>query len=182
MAKSAPDARPGEFGEGALTLRKASHGALAKVSDAIEKLHFNVAVAHLYEFANAFSSSIGSQEEAPTPDYAWALREAAEILVKLIQPMMPHLAEECWAALGHKTLLASEPWPTLEPELLVENTITLPVQINGKKRADVTVPRDASNAEIEKAVLALEAIQRALEGKPPKKVIVVPGRIVNVVA
>jgi leucyl-tRNA synthetase len=70
----------------------------------------------------------------------------------------------------------------LEPDLLVENTVTLPVQVNGKKRADVTVPRDATNAEIENAVLALEAVQRALEGKPPKKVIVVPGRIVNVVA
>ena len=126
--------------------------------------------------------SIGSQEEPPTPDYAWALREAAEILVKLFNPMMPHLAEECWAALGHKTLLASEPWPTLEPALLVEDTITLPVQINGKKRADVTVLRDAPAAHIEKAVLALEAVQRALDGKPPKKVIVVPGRIVNVVA
>ncbi len=110
------------------------------------------------------------------------MREAAEILVKLFQPMMPHLAEECWAALGHDTLLATQPWPTLEPDLLVENTVTLPVQVNGKKRADVTVPRDASNADIEKAVLALEAVQRALEGKPPKKVIVVPGRIVNVVA
>ncbi len=69
-----------------------------------------------------------------------------------------------------------------KPELLVENTVTLPVQVNGKKRADVTVPRDASNAEIEKTVLALEAVQRALEGRAPKKVIVVPGRIVNVVA
>jgi leucyl-tRNA synthetase len=181
VAATAPAERPAAFGEDALALRKAAHGALSKVSDAIEKLHFNVAVAHLYEFANAFSSSIGSQEEAPTPDYRWAVREAAEILVKLFNPMMPHLAEECWAALGHKTILATQPWPPLEPELLVENTVTLPVQVNGKKRADVTVPRDASNAEIEKAVLALEAVQRALEGKPPKKVIVVPGRIVNVV-
>jgi leucyl-tRNA synthetase len=182
VAATAPAERPAQFGEDALALRKAAHGALAKVSDAIEKLHFNVAVAHLYEFANAFSSSIGSQEEPPTPDYRWAMREAAEILVKLFNPMMPHLAEECWAALGHTTILATQPWPTLEPELLVENTITLPVQVNGKKRADVTVPRDATNAEIEATVLALEAVQRAPEGKPPKKVIVVPGRIVNVVA
>jgi leucyl-tRNA synthetase len=182
VAATAPAERPAAFGEDALALRKAAHGALSKVSDAIEKLHFNVAVAHLYEFANAFSSSIGSQEEAPTPDYRWAVREAAEILVKLFNPMMPHLAEECWAALGHKTILATQPWPPLEPELLVENTVTLPVQVNGKKRADVTVPRDAKNPEIEAAVLALDAVQRALEGKPPKKVIVVPGRIVNVVA
>jgi leucyl-tRNA synthetase len=96
--------------------------------------------------------------------------------------MMPHLAEECWASLGHTTLVADEPWPEVEPDLLVENTITLPVQINGKRRAEVTVPRDATNAEIEAAVLALDAVQRALDGQRPKKVIVVPQRIVNVVA
>jgi leucyl-tRNA synthetase len=95
--------------------------------------------------------------------------------------MMPHLAEECWAALGHKDMVATQDWPKLEPDLLVENTMTLPVQINGKKRADVTVPREAGNAEIEAAVLALDAVNKALEGKRPKKVIVVPQRIVNVV-
>ena len=96
--------------------------------------------------------------------------------------MMPHLAEECWATLGHKTLVAIEAWPKLEPELLVEADITLPVQVNGKKRAEVTVPRNAGNSDIEAAVLQLEAVVRALEGKAPKKVIVVPQRIVNVVA
>jgi leucyl-tRNA synthetase len=177
----APAERPTQFGEAALALRKASHGALAKVSDAIEKLHFNVCVAHIYEFANAFGSSIGAVEEAPTPDYRWAVKEAADILVQLFHPMMPHLAEEAWAALGHKTMVSTQAWPALESALLVENTITLPVQVNGKKRADVTVARDAKNPDIESAVLALEAVQRALEGKPPKKVIVVPQRIVNVV-
>ena len=117
-----------------------------------------------------------------TPDFSWTVREAAEILVRLFHPMMPHLAEECWAELGHGTLVAAEAWPAVEKALLVENTVTLPVQINGKKRADVTVPRDAKNAEIEAAVLALDAVQRALDGKRPKKVIVVPQRIVNVVA
>ena len=110
------------------------------------------------------------------------MREAASIMVRLFHPMMPHLAEECWASLGHTTLVADEPWPVVEAGLLVENTITLPVQINGKKRADVTVPRDATSPEIEAAVLALDAVQRALDGKRPKKVIVVPQRIVNVVA
>jgi leucyl-tRNA synthetase len=95
---------------------------------------------------------------------------------------MPHLAEECWAALGHASLVATQSWPELEPALLVEDTETLPVQVNGRKRADVTVRRDATNAEIEAAVLTLDAVQRALEGKRPKKVIVVPHRIVNVVA
>jgi leucyl-tRNA synthetase len=182
LSANAPADRPASFSEPALALRKAAHGALAKVTDAIEKLHFNVGVAHIYEFANALGSALSAAGKAPSPDVAWAVREAADIMVRLFHPMMPHLAEECWAVLGHDTLVATEPWPTLEPELLVEHSITLPVQINGKKRADVTVARDAKNPEIEAAVLALDAVQRALDGKRPKKVIVVPQRIVNVVA
>jgi leucyl-tRNA synthetase len=112
----------------------------------------------------------------------WAMREAVNALVQLFHPMMPHLAEECWAALGHDTLVAQAPWPRVEQDLLIEDTITLPVQINGRKRAEVTAKRDAANAEIEAAVLALDAVQKALDGKTPRKVIIVPGRIVNVVA
>ena len=139
----APAARPSAFGEQALTVRKAAHRALAHVSEDIDKLRFNRCVAHIYEFANALSDAIGAIENAPSGDLSWALREAGGILVQLFHPMMPHLAEECWAALGHKSLVATEAWPQVEPDLLVESTITLPVQINGKKRADVTVARDA---------------------------------------
>jgi leucyl-tRNA synthetase len=174
--------RPSEFGPAALAVRKAAHRALASVSEDVAKLRFNRCVAHIYECANALSDGIGGVETAPSPDLAWALREAGDILVRLFSPMMPHLAEECWAALGHKTMVATEAWPALEPELLVENTITLPVQINGRKRADVTVPRDAGKEAVETAVLALDAVKKALDGKSPKKVIVVPQRIVNVVA
>jgi leucyl-tRNA synthetase len=180
IAAGSPAERPASFSEPALAVRKAAHSALAKVTDAVDKLHFNVGVAHVYELANALGPA--AAKPAGTPDFAWAMREAAGILVQLFHPMMPHLAEECWAALGHKSLVAMQAWPKLEPELLVETTITLPVQINGKKRADVTVPRDAKSSEIEAAVLNLDAVQRALEGKSPKKVIVVPQRIVNVVA
>jgi leucyl-tRNA synthetase len=182
IAAPADAPRPASFGEPALALRKAAHRALARVSEDVERLRFNVCVAHIYELANAFQASLSGLEEEPVADYRWAVREAADILVRLFHPMMPHLAEECWAALGHKTLVATEPWPTLEPELLVEDTITLPVQINGKKRADVTVGRNADKGEVEAAVLALDAVKRALDGKSPKKVIVVPQRIVNVVA
>jgi leucyl-tRNA synthetase len=193
IAQGAPAERPATFGPAALKLRKATHRALAAVTADIEKLHFNVCVAHIYEFANMLNAVIGdmgSEDGADlgaetgaiaTPDFRWAMREAVNVLVQLFAPMMPHLAEECWASLGHQALVAQAPWPTLEPDLLIENTITLPVQINGKKRAEVTVPRDAKPAEIEAAVLALDAVKRALDGKPPKKVIVVPGRIVNVV-
>ena len=163
---------------------------MARVSDDIEKLHFNVCVAHIYEFANTLNAVIGdmgSEDGAETgaittPDFRWAMREAVNVLVQLFAPMMPHLAEECWASLGHQGLVAQAPWPKLEPDLLIENTVTLPVQINGKKRGEVTAPRDAKPAEIEAAVLALDAVKKALDGKRAKKVIVVPGRIVNVVA
>ena len=174
--------RPAEFSDAALALRKAAHRALANVTDDIGRLRFNRCVAHIYEFANALSDAIGAVETAPADDLSWALREAGDILVRLFHPMMPHLAEECWASLGHTSLVATEAWPQVEADLLVENTITLPVQINGKKRADVTVPREAGKDEIEAAVLALDAVQKALDGKSPKKVIVVPQRIVNVVA
>ncbi len=109
-------------------------------------------------------------------------REAGRIFVQLLAPMMPHLAEECWQALGQPGLVADTPWPELDPAMLVEDQITLPVQVNGKKRADVTVAREADQATIEAAVLALDGVQRALEGKAPRKIIVVPQRIVNVVA
>jgi len=201
LAKHAPAERPERFSGEALTLRKAAHRALARVTDDIEKLHFNVCVAHIYEFANTLNEiigNIGAQTGAPesvqagaeakpqqasvvAPDLRWALREAVNILVRLFHPMMPHLAEECWALLGHDELVAQAAWPQLEQALLIEDTITLPVQINGRKRADATVPREATNAEIEAAVLALDAVKKALEGNKPKKVIVVPGRIVNVV-
>jgi leucyl-tRNA synthetase len=183
IARGAPATRPAQFSPAALTVRKATHKALANVTDAVEKLHFNVCVAHIYEFANTLTAAIGDIEDpGVAPDMRWAMGEAANILVQLFHPMMPHLAEECWAGLGHDVLVSQSPWPQVERDLLVEDTMTLPVQVNGKKRADVSVPRKASNAEIESAVLALDAVKKALEGKAPKKVIIVPQRIVNVVA
>jgi leucyl-tRNA synthetase len=184
IAQSASAERPAQFSPAAVSLRKAAHRALAGVTADIEKLHFNVCVAQIYEFANILNEFIGNidtEEAIVAPDLRWAMREAVNILVQLFHPMMPHLAEECWAALGHDGLVAQAAWPHVEPELLIENTVTLPVQVNGKKRAEVTVPRDASNTDIEAAVLALEAVKQALQGKPPKKVIIVPQRIVNVV-
>src|SRR5215207_5277500 len=127
--------------DAAVALRKAAHGALSKVSEDIGKLRFNRCVAHIYELSNALGASLTSakQNGGISPAYAAAVREAIEIMVLLFSPMMPHLAEECWAALGHKTLIAEAAWPDVEQSLLVEDTITLPVQVNGRKRADVTV-------------------------------------------
>jgi len=180
IAKNAPTDRPASFGADALGLRKAAHGALDKVSSGIERLHFNVCLAHIREFANVLAEVLG-KGGTPSPDTAWAVRETSVILVQLFAPMMPHLAEECWQVLGQSGLISEADWPQIERDLLVEDTVTLVVQVNGKKRGDVTVPRVAQNPEIEAAVLALDAVKVALGGKAVRKVIVVPMRIVNVV-
>ena len=138
-------------------------------------------MARIYELANALQAGLAEAKARSDATLAAALREGAEILVQLAAPMMPHAAEECWRALGHDTLLAETPWPEADRRLLVEDTITLPVQVNGKKRAEIVVARDAGRQEIESAALAHEAVQRAMEGRAPKRVIVVPQRIVNVV-
>ena len=169
--------KPATFGPEATALRRSAHKALDQVARAIENLRFNVAVAYVYEFANVLGSALGRTGEG----YPWALREALEFLVQIIGPMMPHLAEEGWARLGYNTLLANQPWPGADPGLLVDDTITIAVQVNGKRRDELTIARTAGSDEIEAAALRLEPVQRALEGRPVKKVIVVPQRIVNVV-
>ena len=180
MAVAAPKQRPTVFVADALALRKAAHGALDKVSTGIERLHFNVCLAHIREFSNTLADALG-RPGTPLPDLVWAVHEAAVILVQLISPMMPHLAEECWVALGRNGLVSEAPWPQIERDLLIEDTITLPVQVNGKKRGEVTVARNATDPEIEAAVLALDAVKYTLDGKPARKLIIVPQRIVNVV-
>jgi leucyl-tRNA synthetase len=173
--------RPAAFGDKAEALRKATHRTLAAVEEAVENLRFNVAVAKIYELANAISGSSGTRDADDT-GMEWARGEALRVLVQLVAPMMPHLAEECWRSLGCEDLAAQAGWPVIEADLLVEDTITLPVQVNGKRRAEITVAKDADTKTIEEAVLALEAVQRSTEGRPIRKIIVVPQRIVNVVA
>ena len=166
----------------AMAVRKAAHVALHRIGEDIERLRFNRCVAHIYECVNTLQSALPPAGREPDADVAGALREAGLILTAVVAPMMPHLAEECWAALGQTGLVSQAPWPACDPTLLVEDEITLPVQINGKKRADITVPRDATTQQVEIAVLAHEAVIKALDGKAPRKIIVVPQRIVNVVA
>jgi leucyl-tRNA synthetase len=171
----------GQGPEGAaLAIRQVAHRRLKRVEDCLERLNFNTAVAQIYEFS-ATLGAVTDPARLHDADSVVALREAFEILIRLVAPMMPHLAEECWAALGKSGLVSQADWPAVEPGLLIEDTITLPVQVNGKKRADISVSRNAQNAEIEAAVLALDAVKRALDGKLPRKVIIVPQRIVNVV-
>jgi leucyl-tRNA synthetase len=173
---------PAEMGAEAEPLRRATHKTIAAVTSAIEKLRFNTAVAQIYELANALSNELQSSIAQPKDDMRFALREAAEVLARVSAPMVPHLAEECWALLGHETLIAEEPWPEADSALLTEDTVTIAVQVNGKRRDELTIARDAAKEDIEAAALKLENVVRAIGGRKIKQVVVVPQRIVNVVA
>ncbi len=167
---------PAEVSAKATVARKATHKAIAAIGTDLERFHFNKAVARVRELSNALGELDGK-----TAGEDWALREGLETLVRLIGPMMPHLAEELWEALGHSAWLVDTAWPVADPALVADDTVTIAVQVNGKKRAEITLARDLPQAEAEAAALADPAVARAMEGKPARKVIVVPNRIVNVV-
>ncbi|WP_137388638.1 leucine--tRNA ligase [Rhodoligotrophos defluvii] len=173
-------AMPESFSPQAMEIRKAAHRALHAVCQDIEGLRFNRAIARIYELVNTLQGAVRT-DGAPAADLAWALREAADILVQIANPMMPHLTEECWKVLGHEEMLATVRWPDADPALLVEDTITIAVQVNGKRRDDLTIPRGAQKDEIEASALRLDNVRRAIGDKPVRRVIIVPDRIVNVV-
>jgi len=176
----ARDARaPVQFGEPALGLRRQVHKTVAGIGADIEAFHFNKAVARIYELTNALDEA--AKKGGAGADIDWALREAAEILVRLIGPMTPHLGEALWQRLGHSSLLAESAWPQHDPALIVDDTVTLAVQVNGKLRGTVALARDIDKDAAEQAALALPDVIKAMDGKPVRKVIVVPNRIVNVV-
>ena len=168
-------------GEG-LAISRIAHKTAKLVAEDIEKIAFNKGIARLYELTNAIQPALNSVA-AGTADSELkaACRQALEFLIIMVAPMMPHLAEECWAALGGEGFVANRRWPEFDPALTVDNDVIYPVQINGKKRGDLTIARDADQGAVEKAVLGLDFVQKALDGKQPRKLIVVPQRIVNVV-
>ncbi|MDH4440191.1 MAG: leucine--tRNA ligase [Rhizobium sp.] len=186
ISEAAPELRgvtanPATVGP-ALEISQAAHKTLKAVQGDLDKLAFNKAIARIYELVNTLASPL-TQIASGNADTALkaAGRNAAEILVHLIAPMTPHLAEECWTVLGNDGLLARTGWPSYNDALVAENEVTLPVQINGKKRAELTINRDADQTAVSDAVLALEAVRAVLGDQVPKKIIVVPGRIVNIV-
>jgi leucyl-tRNA synthetase len=154
-------------------LLREMHKAIHDVTLGVESFGFNAAIARLYAFTNALSKSKAGSD---------AKRQAAKALAQLMSPMTPHLSEEVWSLLGGEGLVANAPWPVADEAMLVEDSVTLPIQVNGKRRDEITVPKDMDKAEVEKLALATDGVKRALDGASPKKVIVVPGRIVNVVA
>ncbi|MES2913788.1 MAG: leucine--tRNA ligase [Pseudomonadota bacterium] len=159
-------------GEGDADLARATAKAIDEVSRGIEGFAFNKAIAGLYAFTNTLSRANGS---------TGAMKTGIRTLARLMSPMTPHLAEEIWAAHAGEGLCAQAAWPKADPALLVDDTVTLPIQINGKRRAEISVPKDMPASEVEKIALADEDVIRFLAGQPVKKIIVVPGRIINVV-
>ncbi len=153
-------------------LLREMHKAIHDVSGGVESFGFNASIAKLYAFTNTLAKSKAGAD---------AKRQAAKTLAQLMSPMTPHLSEELWQLLGGEGLVATAPWPVADEAMLVDDTVTLPIQINGKRRAEISVAKDMDKAEVEKIALSTEAVQKALDGNAPKKVIVVPGRIVNVV-
>ncbi len=153
-------------------LLRATHRAIADVTDGIDGFAFNTSIAKLYGLTNTIAKSKAS---------AGARAQAMRTMAQLMSPMTPHLAEEIWSMLGGAAMVAQAPWPKADPALLVEDTVTLPIQINGKRRGELEVAKDAAKDVIEAMVLDHPAVLKALNGGQPKKLIVVPGRIVNVV-
>ncbi|MFW8635899.1 leucine--tRNA ligase [Cribrihabitans pelagius] len=160
-------------GEGDEELLRELHKCIRDVTLGVDSFGFNAAIAKLYAFTSTLAKSKASYK---------AQREAVMTLAQLMAPMTPHLAEDIWHHQGGEGLCATAPWPAADEAYLVEDTVTLPVQINGKRRGEIQVAKDLAKNEIEKIALAHEAVQKALDGGAPKKIIVVPGRIVNVVA
>ena len=159
-------------GDGDEDLLRAMHKAIVEVTSGIETFGFNAAIAKLYGFTTVLSKSKAGRV---------AKAEAMRTLAQLMAPMTPHLSEEIWTMLDGQGLVIDAPWPVADAAMLVEDTVTLPIQVNGKRRSEIAVPADMAKEEIEKRVLAMDAVVRVLDGATPKKLIVVPGRIVNIV-
>ncbi|RMF84150.1 MAG: leucine--tRNA ligase [Nitrospirae bacterium] len=174
QAAALPPAEPGEAGR---ELVRRLHQTIRKVTEDCERdFHFNTAIAAIMELANATQAHLGGEGADPG-----AVRLAVEGILQLLNPFAPHITEELWRALGHEEPLYGAPWPAYDPELAREETVELVCQVNGKVRARLQVAADADRAALEAAALGHPTIQRWLDGREPKKVIVVPGRLVNVV-
>ncbi len=158
-------------------IRKATHKTIAEVTDHLQRFAFNSAVATIRKLTNTLEEYITDKDANGT-----IYRESVEMLTRLIAPMMPHIASEMWEKLGHTTMLVDEAWPVADPALVIDNEVTIAVQVNGKLRATITLPRDCPKDKAEQIALSQDGVQRALNGNTPKKVIIVPNKIVNVVA
>lgn len=176
--KDTPEPDSKSFSQAAKDLRRTAHCTIADVEREIESFHMNKAVANIRALSNTIQAF--KPENNNDSDH-WALRESLEILVRLINPMAPHLAEELWVLLGHDTMLVNTAWPAADKSLMETDTVSIGVQVNGKVRATITLPKNADKKLAEDTALSDPGVKKFVEGKQIRKVIVVPGRIVNVV-
>jgi leucyl-tRNA synthetase len=166
----------GKLTPAAKDLRRLVHRTIKKVTEDIDgSFHFNTAIAAVMELVNGIS--VAPDKEA-TPE---VLREAIESVVRLMAPFVPHICEELWQELGYEDSLEECGWPVWDEDALLADTLLIVVQVNGKVRGKVTVPADADKDAVEAAALADTNVIRFIEGKIVRKVIVVPGRLVNIV-
>ncbi len=168
-----------ELPPGVFDFRRKVHQTIQKVTDDIEdRFHFNTAIAAVMELVNAFYQAVESFPRENLVFRVW--REAVEVLLKLLNPMAPHIAEELWQALGHETSLQLEPWPAAQPEALVEAVFTLVVQVDGKVRGKIQAPAGADEAQLKELALKSPAVQKWLTGEP-RRVVVAKGKLINIV-
>ncbi|MDE3016807.1 MAG: leucine--tRNA ligase [Pseudomonadota bacterium] len=160
-------------------LQRKIHKTIAEVTRDIENFHFNKAIARIRELSNAVEISVGTTDTGP--EERSILHEAIETIIHLLNPFMPHLAEELWQQLGRRDMLAFRPWPKADPALLTDDEVTLAVQVNGKLKATVRLPRDSGQAAAEQKVLELQEIKDSLKGQNITRKIYVPNRIFNIV-
>jgi leucyl-tRNA synthetase len=162
-------------------LRRLTHRTIKKVSDDIQnRFHFNTAIAAIMEMANELGR-INVVDAEKSPNLSAALKEAVRTMVLLLSPFVPHIAEEMWEALGENPGMVKHGWPPYDLALLEQDEVLIVVQVNGKKRAEISLPSDASEEEVRAAGLEEPNVQKFVEGKTIRKVIMVPGRLMNVV-
>jgi leucyl-tRNA synthetase len=164
-----------------ITLCKLTHKTIKAVTSDIEEFHFNKAIARIRELSNVVEKRAEINNSLDSPLDKASFAEAIDTIIQLLQPMIPHIAEELWQKLGHKEMLVNTPWPVYDERLVVDDTVNIAVQINGKLKVAIEVVKDSSKEELEKVALGNDKVKAALAGKEVRKIIIVPNRIVNVV-
>jgi leucyl-tRNA synthetase len=163
-------------------IRRVTHRTIKKVTEDVgARFRFNTAIAAIMEMSNELGK-VTSESIFSDDALCWAMKEALDSMILLMSPFVPHISEELWEAFGNKSGLTKREWPQYDPQLIIEDELTIVVQVNGKKRAEIRVALKASDDEIKQAAMAELNVQKFLEGRTIRKMVVVPGKLVNIVA
>lgn len=175
-----PDTSAGKVSKAMEPLRRKTHQTIKKVTEDIEKrFRFNTAIAAMMELVNELYRA---REHNPSGGDLAVMRDAVENLLIMLSPFVPHITQELWEAMGNESQLFRVSWPSYDPELCKEQETTVAVQVNGRLRATITVPRDSGQPEVEEKALSEPNVKRHLESAQIKKIIYVPNKIINIIA